>query len=167
MVKFPEYFYLHFFNWGIHIKYNAQFSIRTVFIFKNFNILFSRKIEIHCSNGQSLTVEQRNVTTDLIYLYLGFAAFADVNPSWLTDWIIFIGLQKSQELGSGEMTLFYRSNRQQTDLLTIRATLLEIKQRSSELEVIQQWVIKIRVNYDLKQSTFGSSSTIHFNWGKR
>ena len=60
------------------------------------------------------------------------------------------------------MTLFYRSNRQQTDLLTIRATLLEIKQRSSELEVVQQLVIKIRVNYDLKQSTFGSSSTIHY-----
>ena len=51
--------------------------------------------------------EQRNATTDFIYyFFIGFAAFPNVNPSWLTYWITFIGLQKPQELGSGEITPF-------------------------------------------------------------
>ena len=50
------------------------------------------------------------------------------------------------------MTIFYCSNDQQTDLL--------IKQRSSEVEGVQQWDIKIRVSSDKNQSILDSSSTI-------
>ena len=85
--------------------------------------------------------EHRNTTTDFIsYFFIVFAVLPDVNPLWLTDWITFIGLQYPKKLGSGEMTIFYCSNGQQTDLLTIRATFLQIKLRSSELEGAQQWV---------------------------
>ena len=68
----------------------------------------------------------------------------------LTNCITFIDLQYPQELG--EMTIFYCSNDQQTDLL--------IKQRSSEVEGIKQWDTKNEVSHDLKQNTLGNSSTI-------
>ena len=53
------------------------------------------------------------------------------------------------------MTFFYSSNGQQTDLLIVQATFLQIKQRSSEDGKVQQ-NIKIQVNYDLNQSTLGA-----------
>ena len=41
--------------------------------------------------------------------------YLDVNnPSWLTNCITFTGLQYPQELGSGEMTIFYSWNGQQS-----------------------------------------------------
>ena len=55
----------------------------------------------------------------LTHFFIVFAVLPDVNPSWITDWITFIGLQYPQEPWSGEMTLFYCSNR--------RATFLHIK----------------------------------------
>ena len=64
----------------------------------------------------------------LISFFISFAVLPDVNPSWLTGWITFIGLQISQELRSRKMTLFYCSNGQQTELFNVRATFLEINQ---------------------------------------
>ena len=58
------------------------------------------------------------------------------------------------------MNIFYCSKGQQSDLLTVRATFLRIKQRSSELEGVPQWDFKIQVSCDKKRSILGSSLTI-------
>ena len=58
------------------------------------------------------------------------------------------------------MTLFYCSNGQQTSLLTVRATFLQIKLEKSKLEWEMYLDIKIQVSCDMKESTLGSSSTI-------
>ena len=103
--------------------------------------LKSRKLRFVARTVKSWPFGPRNTTTGFIsHFFIVFAVLPDINPSWLTDWITFIGLQYPKKLGSGEMTIFYCSNGQQTDLLTIRATFLQIKLRSSELEGAQQWV---------------------------
>ena len=123
--------------------------------------LNSRYLRFVARTVNCWTFEQPNTTTDFIsYFFIVFAVLPDVNPSWLIDWITFIGLQYLQELGSGEMTIFYCWLGQQTDLLTVRATFLQIKQRSSEVEGVQQWDIRIQVSRDKKQSILGSNSTI-------
>ena len=58
---------------------------------------------------------------------------------------------------------YYCLNGQQTDLSTIRATFLQIKQRSSELDGKLHRDVKLQVNYVTKHLGLQSS----FNWGKR
>ena len=58
------------------------------------------------------------------------------------------------------VVVFCCSNGQQTDLLTVRATFLQIKLEKRKLEGEMHTEIKIQVSCDMKQSTVGSSSTI-------
>ena len=50
------------------------------------------------------------------------------------------------------ITPFYCSNRQQTDLLTVRATFLQMKLEKRKLEGEMHPDIKIQVSCDMKQS---------------
>ena len=85
------------------------------------------------------------------YILLRFSALMSthhiVNRLNYIDWLSKL---------SGEMTLFFCSNGQQTDLLTIRASFLQKNIRAVDLEEMQQ-NIEIQVSSDLNQSTIGCS----------
>ena len=55
----------------------------------------------------TLPFEQRNIITNFVYFFIGFAALPDLNLSWLTDWITFIILQYPFKPGSDIMALFW------------------------------------------------------------
>ena len=76
------------------------------------------------------------ITTDLIhYIFMGFAALPDVNPSGIIDWITFNGLQYPQEPELDKSTLFYCSSGQQTELFTVRVTFFHLKEINVDNEV--------------------------------